>query len=680
LDEAASRGRCYLATHASSLLEGLALMERNKFDLVLADFPKDCEQQALWIEKLSLISAELPVIAQSSKQSSSDLKAIMGRGISEVLTRGEVSSEILSRSIRYAMDRHQLSQALNDSEERYELARLGSKDALWDWNLRSRKFLIPPQLKKLLGYSEQEIDDVADAWFALIHPADVEALATAIDAHLLGHTRHLELEHRVLHKSGDVRWIHTRGFALRDENGQPCRMAGSHTDITHRKKAEAQMMRAAYYDKLTGLPNRTFFTEQLEHVLRQAKQSETCSSRVIVVGMDRIATVNDTWGRDAGQRLTLAFGKRLQNLAGPTDLLARVGNDSFAFLVQDQGVEDYVQRILACCEEAFGLAGTELFMNVNMGINDRLNEYDCPETVIRDALLASSQARVAEDSHHTVFETALRTEAIERLQLETDLRHAIVKEEFRLHYQPIVSLASGNISGFEALLRWHSSSRGLVMPDTFIGLAEETGLINPIGEWVIQEAIRELADLNASGAYSQPLTISVNLSPKQFFQPDLVEMLALSLSAANVPAEQLTLEITENVFFDEGDRAERLFRALKQLGVRIHIDDFGTGYSSLSLLRRYPVDRLKIDRSFISGLTNNHEDREIVRAIMALGKSLGKVVIAEGIETSEQLAILESLGCGYGQGHYFAKPHPDTSSWPPPPPNESFLSSIGARA
>jgi diguanylate cyclase (GGDEF)-like protein/PAS domain S-box-containing protein len=678
LDEASCLGRSYSVTHVCSLSDGVALLRGQRFDLAIVDFPTLESEFDLWRKELAAI--DLPLIAQRSATATLDSKELLSNGFSEVLNRSELTAEILSRSIRYALDRHQLSKALSDSEERYQLARKGSKDALWDWNLKTRTLLIPPQLKSMLGYAEEEIDDVVDAWFALIHPADVEALAQAIDAHLLGHTAHLEIEHRVLHKSGDVRWLLTRGYAMRDENGKPCRMAGSHTDISHNKEAEAQMTRAAYYDKLTGLPNRTLFTEQLSHLLRQAECSALRSARVLVLGLDRHAEIKDTLGHDADERLMRAFAKRLQRLTQSTDLLARIGNDRFAFLTEEQRMGEYIKAIPACLEEPFSLAGTELFINANIGINDRLNQYDCPETVIRDAQLASSSTRVAEDSHHTVFETNLHTDAIERMQLETDLHHAIVNEEFRLHYQPIISLSSGNISGFEALLRWESPSRGLVMPDEFIGLAEETGLINPIGEWVIQEAIRELADLNSSEAYPDLVSMSVNLSPRQFFQPDLVEMLTLSLSAAKVPAKQLTLEITENVFFDEGDHAERLFRTLKELGVRIHIDDFGTGYSSLSLLRRYPIDRLKIDRSFISGLTTNHEDREIVRAIMALGKSLGKKVVAEGIETRAQLEILEALGCGYGQGHYFAKPDPDTKSWPPPPPNESFLSSLRGRA
>ena len=671
--------------HASSLVQGLSEASSGHFDVLVADLPSEASEADRWLTALLDVARLVPVIVQSAKNARPTHAEILGHGIWDELIRGEVSSDILTRSIRYALDRHRLYEALNESEERYRLARMGAKDALWDWSLRTRTFLIPPQLKKSLGYGPQEIDDVVDAWFALVHPEDVEALASAIDAHLMGQTAYLEIEHRVLHKSGHIRWLLTRGSVLRTDDGQPYRMAGSHTDITNKKATEAKMMRATYYDKLTGLPNRSLLSEQIGYDLFQMRlasndQGDNTGAQVLVVEMDRLSAVTDTLGREAGQGLAVAFAKRLGRLVGGRNLLARIGDNHFAFLIRDENLEDYISRTLQSLEKPFGLQGREIFINANMGIIDHLADYDCPEEVIRDALLATSRAKTNEESHHTVFDTTLRTEAIERIQLETDLRHAIVKQEFKLHYQPIISLSTGNISGFEALLRWHSPTRGLVMPDEFIGLAEETGLINPIGDWVIQEAIREIADLKACGLHRQALSISVNLSPRQFFQADLVKTLADSLRLANVAPELLILEITENVFFDEGDRAETLFRELKALGVKIHIDDFGTGYSSLSILRRYPVDQLKIDRSFISGLTSNHEDREIVRAIMALGKSLGKNVIAEGIETEEQLHLLESFGCGFGQGHYFAKPLPETSSWPPPPDNESFLSSLRAQA
>lgn len=685
LENLSQNGSSFEVSHVSTLSGGLVEAASRSFDVIIADLPNAIDERDQWVKTLQGVSVSTPVIVQTAKTAEAPDESLIGNGIWDELIRGELSSEILNRSIRYALDRHRLNEALNDSEERYQLAQMGAKDALWDWNLKTRTFLIPPQLKQSLGYAPEEIDDVVDSWFALIHPADVEAVAHAIDTHLLGNTCNLELEHRVLHKSGDVRWLHTRGTVLRTDDGHPYRMAGSHTDITARKETEAAMTRAAYYDALTGLPNRVFLSEQISHDLNQftlnkgQSQSELVP-QVLLVQMDRFSDVNDTMGREAGQKLVLAFGKRLARLVRGRDLLARVGDNNFAFLIRDDSVENYITRTLETLEKPFGLSGSEIFLNANMGINDRLVEYSCAETVIRDALLAASRAKQNEESHHTVFETSLRTEAIERMQLETDLRHAISKQEFKLHYQPIISLSTGNISGFEALVRWHSPSRGLVMPDRFIPLAEETGLINPIGDWVIQEAVREIAELNKCGLYAEPLSISVNLSPKQFFQPGLVATLAESLLVCDVPPQQLILEITENVFFDEGDRAEVLFRELKMLGVKIHIDDFGTGYSSLSLLRRYPVDQLKIDRSFISGLADNHEDREIVRAIMALGKSLGKNVIAEGIETLEQLDILESFGCGYGQGHYFAKPLPETSSWPPPPANESFLSSLRGQA
>ncbi len=438
-------------------------------------------------------------------------------------------------------------------------------------------------------------------------------------------------------------------------------------DITERKQAEQQLIHNAFYDQLTGLPNRALFMDRLRQAVGRAKQSPRGNSpaqsyqfAVLFLNLNRFKLVNDSLGNQIGDQLLQSFAHRLQTCLRPTDTVARLGADEFAILLEGiQSVSDATRvadSIHQTLTSPFYLNESEVFMTLSIGIALNTNTNEQPEELLRNADLAMYRARSQDKACYEVFDAAMHELAVDRLQIETDLRRAIERQEFRVYYQPIVSLSTGRISGFEALLRWQHPQRGLVSPTDFIPTAEETGLITPIGWWTLREACCQLRVWQEQFPASQPLTINVNLSCKQFTQPDLLEQIDKILQETELPVGSLKLEITESVVMDNPDLVKALLLELKKREIHLCIDDFGTGYSSLSRLHHFPISTLKIDRSFVSRIGALGENSEIVQAIVTLAQTLSMDVVAEGIELSEQVSPLIALQCEYGQGYFFSKP------------------------
>ena len=438
-------------------------------------------------------------------------------------------------------------------------------------------------------------------------------------------------------------------------------------DISDRKQAEKQLIHNAFYDQLTGLPNRALFMDRLRQAVRRAKQSRKIRLRgqpyqfaVLYLNLNRFKLVNDSFGNLIGDHLLQNFAERLQTCLRPTDTVARLAADEFAILLEGiQAVSDAIrvaesiQQTLAC---PFYLNDREVFMTLSIGIALNTGNDDQPEDLLRNADLAMYRARSQGQAGYEVFDAAMQELAIERLQMETDLRRAIERQEFRVYYQPIVSLATARIIGFEALLRWQHPERGLVPPNQFITTAEETGLITPIGWWTLRAACRQLWEWQQQFPAEPPLSMNVNLSGKQFTQPDLLEQIDTILQETQLAVGTLKLEITESVVMENPDWVKDILLELKKRKIHLCIDDFGTGYSSLSRLHHFPISTLKIDRSFISRIGAMGENSEIVQAIVTLAQTLSMDVVAEGIEVSEQISPLIALQCEYGQGYFFSKP------------------------
>ncbi len=466
-------------------------------------------------------------------------------------------------------ERRKAEAALRESEERYALAVQGAHDGLWDWNVSEGKLYLSPRWKAMLGYTDDEVGTTPGEWFRRVHPEDVERMRSAISAHLEGLTDHFEDEHRIRRRDGNYTWVLSRGLAVRDDNGWAIRMAGSMTDVTQHKIAEERLLRAAFNDALTGLPNRSLFMDRLTHVIASCGRKPDALFAVLFLDLDRFKVVNDSLGHSVGDQLLVAIARRLHRCVRPTDTVARLGGDEFTVLLEDvsdfRGATRVAARIQAELVRPFKLAGHEVFTSVSIGIALGNGEIDDPETLLRNADLAMYRAKANGKARHEVFDADMYARAMELMRLETDLRKALERDEFRVHYQPLISLDSGAVEGFEALVRWQHPERGLLAPGAFLEVAEETGLIVPIGGWVMNQACDQLARWRAAGA--EGLTMSVNLAGGQLRQPDLVGDVAEALEGSGLSRDGLILEITENVVMERGRESTELLERLKALVV-----------------------------------------------------------------------------------------------------------------
>lgn len=463
---------------------------------------------------------------------------------------------------------------------------------------------------------------------------------------------------------GSVRWVSTTKMPLRDAHGEVVGTFGMSRDITLRKQAEAQIERQAFYDVLTQLPNRALYMNRLDHLIRRATRQagRKFIFAVMFLDLDRFKGVNDGLGHQAGDELLMQFARRLELCIRPGDTLARLGGDEFAVLLEDIRSETDATRVAERIHQAlaspFTIDGTEIFVSGSVGIALSSTGYTRPADMLRDADTAMYRAKSNGRSRHEVFDADMHQRAVSTLQLETDLRRALERNECEVFYQPIVDLEHHRFAGFEALVRWRHPQRGLVMPDTFIPLAEETGLINAIGLWVLRVACRQLSDWQKRFPQEPPLRMSVNVSTRQLAQADFVEQVRGVLNEVGIPPELLVLEITESALMQNLKAGAAVIQRLRDLQVRLNIDDFGTGYSSLSYLQAFPVDTLKVDRSFVHKMGIEHGQAEIVRAIIGLAQNLGLSVTAEGVETQAQIDTLVELKCSSAQGFFFARPMP----------------------
>lgn len=557
-------------------------------------------------------------------------------------------------------ERKRTEAALIETKERYALAIQGANDGIWDWNLVNDEIYFSLRWKNILGYSESEVDNRLEEWFNRIHPQDLERVKLKLHLHQQGQSTHFEEQYRLRHKNGKYRWVLSRGIAVRNSEGKAYRMAGSLSDISEQRLAQEQLMHDALHDPLTGLPNRTLFMDRLRQVIHHARRHRNYNFAVLFVDLDRFKVINDSLGHLAGDTLLIELAHRFQIGLRPDDTVARLGGDEFVILLDDLlELEESIRiahRIQTLVQQPFIINGQTVFTSASIGIAPKDTHHHKPEHYLRNADIAMYRAKAAGGSRHVLFTSVMHTSALVRLKLETDLRQALERQELRLQYQPILCLNTDQIVGFEALVRWQHPRDGLIAPGHFITVAEETGLIVPIGEWVLQEACRQMQCWHTQFGQVLPLMISVNLSSKQLSQPDLLQQVDRMLAETGLRPQQLKLEITESMILDNTEVARQTLLKLKERQIQLSMDDFGTGYSSLNYLHRLPIDLLKIDRSFIHEMDNGEESRELVRAIISIAHSLKMEVIAEGIETRSQLEQLYELGCEFGQGYLFSTP------------------------
>ena len=559
-------------------------------------------------------------------------------------------------------ERRRAEESLRASEERYALAARGASDGIWDWSLTTNHFYASPRWKQMLGFPEYEIGAEPGEWINRIHPEDRDRVRVQLAAHLDGATAHFESEYRILNHEGNYRWMLCRAIAIRDQDGKAYRMAGSQTDITERKVAEQQLLHDAFHDALTGLPNRALFLDRLSQAIERVKRHDGYLFAVLFLDFDNFKSVSDNLGHTQGDQLLVTAADRFSDTVRGTDTVARFGGDEFVFLLGDlAGREDALaaaDRIQMMVRKPFAVGDQLIHSTASIGIviGDRGSSYERADEVLRDADIAMYRAKSLGRARSEVFEARLRSEAIARIQLQYDLRAAVERREFRVYYQPIVAVATGRIAGFEALVRWQHPTLGLLPPSEFIGVAEETGSISAIGDFVLREACRQIGGWQADYPSYPPLFISVNVSAAQLGQPDFPQQVACVLKDSGLSGSSLWLEITETMMMRDLEASAVLLKRLKAMGVQIVVDDFGTGYSSLAYLQRLMLNGLKIDGFFVNKLDRDSGNVELVRTIVGLAHRLSMAVTAEGIETNEQLAMVKGLKCEFGQGFLLSKP------------------------
>lgn len=555
--------------------------------------------------------------------------------------------------------RCQMQEAVRKSEERYALAARGANDGLWDWNIVDNTIYLSPRWEAMIGAEEHELTDSIDEWFDRVHPDDIKRVKNELQQNIKGNKPFFECEFRLLHHNGDYRYFRSRGMVVFNEANQAIRMAGSQTDITEFNLAREQLLRDAFYDLMTSLPNRVLLLDRMGQALKQCKRYEDQYCAVLFLDLDRFKVINDSLGHIIGDKLLVEVAQRLKTSMRDQDTIARLGSDEFVVLLtQLESPDDAIataKRIQATLKQPYNIASHEIFSTVSIGIAIGNRHYEDPETLLRDADVAMYQAKSEGKEKYAIFKNAMHLEAVALLNLENDLRRAIENNEFQLFYQPIIDLQTSQISSFEALIRWFHPTQGLIPPSDFIPLAEDTGMIIPMGDWLIREACQQARQWQQDYPLEKPLSVCINISSLQFAHSGFISTIEAILSEIPLPAGSIKLEITEGVIMKQPELvAEKLIR-LKEMGVKLSVDDFGTGYSSLSYLQSFPVDTLKVDRSFVMKMGHS-ESREIVKTIVMLAHNLGLDVVAEGVETDVQAQLLKSMNCEYVQGYFYSHP------------------------
>ncbi len=592
---------------------------------------------------------ELEIVAKQGNRVSLELSSRV------IYQRGKpIGIQGIGRDIT---ERKRVESSLINSERLYRLLGEGIMHQIWTAYPDGKFGYFNGRALEYLGSTSEQMQN--ESWDSAIHPEDLPECREKW-THSLETGEDYEVEFRLRRNDGIYRWFHARATAGHDGEGKVIIWFGTNTDIDDQKLAEAKLNHIAGHDTLTNLPNRARFMDHLERAVNRTKLSPTYRFAVLFLDLDRFKVINDSLGHTTGDKLLVALAKRLEECVRPNDIVARLGGDEFTILLnnvnESADAVTVANRLLQKFTEPFNLDSYEVFTSASIGIIISDEVLRQPEDFLRDADTAMYRAKAAGKSRYEIFDREMHIRNMNLLQLENDLRRAIEQNEFRVFYQPIIELGTGEIHEFEALIRWQHPQYGLVMPNDFIGIAEETGLIIPIGRWILEESCRQTAEWQKILGLKDSLSISVNLSAKQLMHPKLIEQVGEILAKTKLNSKCLKLEVTESMVMENSEKALSVISELIKQGISLSTDDFGTGYSSLSYLHRFPFNRLKIDRSFVGKMDTDQKSEAIVRTILLLGQNLNIEVVAEGIETEAQLESLLSLGCQIGQGFLFSKP------------------------
>ena len=577
------------------------------------------------------------------------------KNVESAAEQAELAQKHVEELSHHIAEQERISRALEESEKYFRNA-FDHAAGMAIVSPQGNWLQVNESLCAMLGFSPEEL--LAADLQRVTHGSDLGNDLANLYQLLEGKISNYHVEKRFIHKFGHSVWVLQSASLIRNEDREERQVILQIQDISDRKRAEEQIHYAAFHDALTGLPNRTLLADRLSMAVERSKRIKEYQFAVLFIDLDRFKIVNDSLGHDMGDKLLIDLSRRLENCVRKMDTIARLGGDEFAVLVDDitdtRTAIEIAERIQEALKDPFDLDGHEFFTTASIGIAYSETGYERPEDILRDADTAMYRAKSNGKARHEVFDVYMHTRAIETLQLENDLRRAIENGEIVSFYQPVIDLKTEEITGFEALARWQHPKRGMISPVDFIPLAEETGLIVPLGLQMLGDACKQVYQWQ--NRYNRPFTISVNLSAGQFKQTGIVDKVTEALLESNLSASDLRLEITESVVMDNAAEAAEILKELKAIGIQLSIDDFGTGYSSLSYLHRFPFDIIKIDRSFVSRVITDRECRGIVKTIITLAQELDKSIIAEGVEKISHKDLLIELNCEYAQGYLFSRP------------------------
>jgi diguanylate cyclase (GGDEF)-like protein/PAS domain S-box-containing protein len=565
---------------------------------------------------------------------------------------------------REIAERQQAQKLLQESEERLENILNSLEEIVWSAEPNSLKFLyLNAAAEKIFGRPVSKFLQNNNLWLKSVHPQDRKKVARGQETLLL--TGSLDLEYRIVRPDGELRWLSSRSSVIYDASGAAVRLDGIIRDITTEKVAKEQLVRKTSYDSLTGLANRSVLVERLKKILPKFAREQDYLCAVLFIDLDRFKVLNDSLGHQMGDRAIVETARRLEKIVRTTDAIARIGGDEFVILLEPiDDVNDAIriaERIAERLKLPLILDGQKVFTSASIGIALSSPHYDRADELLRDADIAMYRAKAKGRCCYEVFDSEMYAQALAQHQWENDLRQALERQEFQVYYQPIVSAKNGTIAGFEALIRWLHPERGFVSPAQFIPIAEENGSIVPIGQWVLESVCQQIKLWQAQFGSRTP-KVSVNLSAKQLRDAHFLKKIDCLLEQTAIEGSYLQLELTESMLMDGVEYLLELLSQLRKRGIQLSIDDFGTGYSSLSYLHRFPVNYLKIDRSFVRDIDSKHESLKITESIVALARNLNIAAIAEGVETKAQLSLLGQLNCEYIQGYLFSPPVPASAA------------------
>jgi diguanylate cyclase (GGDEF)-like protein/PAS domain S-box-containing protein len=624
--------------------------ERGQALLVLfAASPADEALRMVTRLRKGLNSATLPIAMVMAKGREELMVRALELGVDDCLESPMYPPLAIAR-VRALMGRVSEMAEGVDQRQRFDLVVRGAGDGIWDWRLTDDSVYFSPRWRELLGYQPEDRFTMED-WLALVHPEESEMAKRELRNHLEGISLAFQVECRLRHKSQSYRWFLIRGTSQRDPYGHTTRMAGSLTDISERKLT----------DPMTGLPNRIVLYDRINQAIVKARRRKGSSFGIILMQIDRYETMREAYGQSFCDNVQRVVAQRIVGILRMTDTLTIMSDTTMCILVdvmrEDVDLVRVAQRVRGAAEEPVSLGEESVMLTLSIGMAQGSTHHAGADELIKDATAALNKARLSGAGHEAVFDPDMQRRARDRLRIEADLHQALRRDELRVFWQPIVELGPNRLAGFEALLRWEHPTRGLISPLEFIPVAEESGLIVPIGKFVLREALRQARAWHDAGAH-RDLFVSVNVSSRQLDSPDLVEAVTAALSEHPVPTGGLHIEITESAVMRDVGRSQEVLKQLKALGCHMALDDFGTGYSSLSLLQRLPLDYVKIDRSFIAAMSGEFAGESMVGAIVQIAKILHLTVIAEGIEAEADESRLRALGCQFGQGYRYGKPMP----------------------